>query len=30
MEFGTQLIEGTPAAVQAKPAVRAAYSGTEH
>jgi branched-chain amino acid transport system permease protein len=30
MEFGTKLIEGTPAAVQASPAVRAAYLGTEH
>jgi branched-chain amino acid transport system permease protein len=30
MEFGTRLIEGTPADVQASPAVRAAYLGTEH
>ena len=30
MEFGTQLIEGTPAEVQASPEVRAAYLGTEH
>ncbi len=30
MEFGTKLIEGTPAQVQASPAVRAAYLGTEH
>jgi branched-chain amino acid transport system permease protein len=30
MEFGTKLMEGTPAQVQASPAVRAAYLGTEH
>ncbi len=30
MEFGTRLMEGTPAQVQASPAVRAAYLGTEH
>jgi branched-chain amino acid transport system permease protein len=30
MEFGTRLIEGTPAEVQDSPAVRAAYLGTEH
>ena len=30
MEFGTKLIEGTPQQVQASPAVRAAYLGTEH
>jgi branched-chain amino acid transport system permease protein len=30
MEFGTKLIEGTPADVQASEAVRAAYLGTEH
>ena len=30
MEFGTKLMEGTPPEVQASPAVRAAYQGTEH
>ena len=30
MEFGTKLIEGTPAVVQDSPVVRAAYLGTEH
>ncbi|MES2384916.1 MAG: branched-chain amino acid ABC transporter ATP-binding protein/permease [Pseudomonadota bacterium] len=30
MEFGTRLIEGTPADIQASPLVRAAYLGTEH
>ncbi|HNT37679.1 MAG TPA: branched-chain amino acid ABC transporter ATP-binding protein/permease [Rubrivivax sp.] len=30
MEFGTKLMEGTPAEVQASPAVRAAYLGTDH
>lgn len=30
MEFGTKLMEGTPAEVQASPKVRAAYLGTEH
>jgi branched-chain amino acid transport system permease protein len=30
MEFGTRLMEGTPAQVQASPEVRAAYLGTEH
>ena len=29
MEFGTHLMEGTPAQVQASPAVRAAYLGTD-
>ncbi|MED5622415.1 branched-chain amino acid ABC transporter ATP-binding protein/permease [Ideonella sp. BN130291] len=29
MEFGTRLMEGTPAEVQASPQVRAAYLGTE-
>src|SRR5574343_727092 len=30
MEFGTHLMEGTPAEVQASEKVRAAYLGTEH
>jgi len=30
MEFGTWLMEGTPAEVQQSPQVRAAYLGTEH
>jgi len=30
MEFGTRLMEGTPAQVQQSPQVRAAYLGTEH
>jgi branched-chain amino acid transport system permease protein len=30
MEFGVKLTEGSPAQVQANPAVRAAYLGTEH
>jgi len=30
MEFGTKLMEGTPAEVQTSPEVRAAYLGTEH
>ena len=30
MEFGTHLMEGTPAEVQQSPEVRAAYLGTEH
>ena len=30
MEFGTHLMEGTPAEVQQSPAVRAAYLGTDH
>jgi branched-chain amino acid transport system permease protein len=30
MEFGTRVMEGTPAEVQQSPAVRAAYLGTEH
>ncbi|MBK8528479.1 MAG: branched-chain amino acid ABC transporter ATP-binding protein/permease [Rubrivivax sp.] len=30
MEFGNKLMEGTPSEVQASPAVRAAYLGTDH
>src|SRR5690606_41818569 len=30
MEFGTPLLEGTPAEIQASEKVRAAYLGTEH
>ncbi|MDC8784566.1 branched-chain amino acid ABC transporter ATP-binding protein/permease [Roseateles koreensis] len=30
MEFGTKLVEGTPALIQSSPIVRAAYLGTEH
>jgi branched-chain amino acid transport system permease protein len=30
MDFGTKLLEGTPAEVQASAVVRAAYLGTEH
>ena len=30
MEFGTRLMEGTPAEVQQSPEVRAAYLGTDH
>jgi len=30
MEFGSLLTQGTPAAIQQSPAVRAAYLGTEH